>query len=266
MGTRWELLLPAQTRQREQAVQAAFDLLEQIEGQLSSFIPGSDLSRLNQAKMGKPVPVGEHCFECLNRSRRLHQQTRGAFDPTVGPLIRLSSDATAAIQGALQRIGMNHLHFDEGSSTITKLRSGMQLDTGGMGKGYALDQMAELLHGDWEIADLLLHSGTSTILAVGRSSYPTGIEAPSPYRLRQNALSTSGTARKGNHILDPRNGKRVSMRDRVWVLAKTAIAADALSTACMVLGEREIAELCNREEIAARWKRRNGSWARLGDW
>ena len=123
----------------------------------------------------------------------------------------------------------------------------LEFDLGAIGKGFALDRMAEVLR-EWSCPAFLLVAGGSSVLAgdapAGTPGWSCGLgddHSPRRYWLKNASLSGSGLAVKGKHILDPRTGQPARRRDRVWALTDTAAESDALSTACMVLDETEIA-------------------------
>ena len=123
----------------------------------------------------------------------------------------------------------------------------LEFDLGAIGKGFALDRMAELLR-EWSCEKFLLVAGGSSILAgdapTGTSGWSCGLGEDNSARrffLKHGSLSGSGLAVQGGHILDPRTGRAAQRQNRAWALAKTAAESDALSTACMVLNEAEIA-------------------------
>ena len=122
----------------------------------------------------------------------------------------------------------------------------MQIDLGAIGKGYALDQAAELLKERYEIKNALLNAGTSTVLGVGsmpdRDGWLVRAGAPEPFALHDEAVSGTGFQVKGAHIIDPRTAKLVDLRRTIrWAIAPNATLADALSTAFMVMNRKEIA-------------------------
>ncbi|MGH7201675.1 MAG: FAD:protein FMN transferase, partial [Planctomycetaceae bacterium] len=170
----------------------------------------------------------------------------------------------------LERTGIEHVQFAHDKSTIRFDRPGVELNLGGIGKGYALDRVSEFLHerglGDW-----LIHGGYSSILVRGDHNglggWPVGLKNPlfpkqrwATLLLRDEAVSTSGSGvqhfrhegKRYGHILDPRTGRPVERMLSATVLAPTAAEADALSTAFFVMGVENARRYCdNREQIKA---------------
>jgi thiamine biosynthesis lipoprotein len=242
-----------------QAAQAAFALVDRLEGELSRFRPNSDISRVNHLTAGEDARVGEAALECLLIARHLYDLTGGAFDVAIGT-------------------GLASLEIDADAFLIRATAGGVRVDLGGIGKGYAVDLVAELLE-DWGLDRVFVHAGFSSALALeppaGCDGWPLTLSDPGePSRvlsrlvMRQAALSASGV-RKGDHILDPRTRAPVRGRLAAWValprpptqsaaadraprLAPAAVA-DALTTAFMILSVDEIAALCEQSPGLEAW-------------
>src|ERR1700690_2403243 len=125
----------------------------------------------------------------------------------------------------------------------------LEFDLGAIGKGFALDRMAEMLR-EWDCPAFLLVAGGSSILAgdppANAAGWSCGLgdgHSPQPFRLKNGSLSGSGLAVKGPHILDPRTGGPAARTNRAWAFCPTAAESDALSTAAMVLDEATIADV-----------------------
>jgi thiamine biosynthesis lipoprotein len=251
----------ADARYAAQAAQAAFGVVDRLEDELSRFRPNSDITRVNHLTTGKSVRVGEAALECLVIARHLYDLTDGAFDVAIGT-------------------GLPSLEIDTEAFLIRAAADGVRVDLGGIGKGYAVDLMAELLE-EWGLDRTFVHGGFSSALALeapdGGDGWPLTLSDPGePSRvlarlsMRQTALSASGV-RKGDHILDPRTRAPVRGRLAAWValprpassraaasaelgprLAPAAVA-DALTTAFMVLSVDEIAALCARSSGLEAW-------------
>jgi thiamine biosynthesis lipoprotein len=258
-----------------QAAWAAFDELDKIEQNLSRFIENSDISQINNLAANQSLKLGDDAFRCLQLAAQVYDQTNGAFDVTIGSLLDcwLAEDKTRPVEApgrtwtalrkpssqdldfARRRTGMSLLKLDEASHTVTLSTSGVQIDLGGIGKGYAVDRMAELLT-DWSINTALVHAGQSSARALGAppqaKGWPVTLTDPrdssqtlSRLYLRDLALSGSGL-QKGLHIIDPRRGLPVEGKSAAWSSAPDATTADALSTAFMVMAPYEIKNYCLR--------------------
>jgi thiamine biosynthesis lipoprotein len=218
-----------------QAAQAALDMVDSLEGHLSRFRSDSDITRIGELAPGEKMRLSEPAFACLQIAERMERATRRAFCATPAALKN---------QFSLPQWG---LLPDEQS--ILCLSGHLQFDLGAIGKGFALDRMAELLC-QWDCRSFLLIAGGSSVLAgdppaesLGWSCGLGENDASGRFFLTHASLSGSGLAVKGSHILDPRNGRPALRQTRAWAFADTAAESDALSTACMVLSEPELEEV-----------------------
>jgi thiamine biosynthesis lipoprotein len=247
------------------AVGRALDEVDRIDRLLSHYRPDSAVSRLNREAAGRPVPVDAELFALIGRSLAYAREWDGAFDVTVGPLMRawgffrgegrVPSDAELAAVRA--RVGHRHVGLDASRRTVRFALDGVQLDFGAIGKGYAVDRAAALLRRAGVRAALVDACG-STMYALGAPPGADGWTIPlrDPVRadavamdvtLRDRALSISGSAEqmfeadgvRYAHILDPRSGRPVSGVLMTAVLAPEATEADVLSTATFVSGLEE---------------------------
>jgi FAD:protein FMN transferase len=260
MATRFELTLVLESSgDAISAAQAVWDDIDALEQQLSRYIPWSDIGRLNGNPAGRVVDLGEAAMDCLSYGKEVWEQTGGAFDVTIGPLLPVLrwSDgaprkaAKEEIEEVRARCGFALLDIDPEAMTVTPRADNMLIDLGAIGKGYALDQAAILLREEWGISNALLNAGTSTILGMG--AYPghdgwlVRAGAPEPFALKDQAVSGTGFQVKGAHVIDPRTAKLVDLRRIIrWSIAPTATLADALSTAFMVMNRREITAFLKR--------------------
>ena len=300
MTTMFEVVVAGQEETyARQAAAAVFREIDRLEGVLSRFQPCSDIAQLNRLKPGETLRVCLEAFECLQLAAQVHADTGGAFDITVGPLMNLMRDAKgnwqritgAELAAARATVGMGRLVLNPQEFTVTiRPAAGpdpsacVEVDLGAVGKGYALDKAAEIL-ADWEIPDVLLHSGTSTALALGSAGAPAGGSTDKhgwplgvagdwnreagfdTVLLSGAALSGSGTEVKGQHVLNPRTGRPASNHLAAWAIAPSAAMSDALSTAFMVMTTAEVNSYCrSRVEVAALVvEKRRGLLRMLGD-
>jgi len=250
----------ADARYTAEAAQAAFALVDRLEGELSRFRHNSDITRINHLTGGQRTRVGEAAFECLVIARHIHDLTGGAFDIAIGT-------------------GLPALELDPESYEVHATADGVRVDLGGIGKGYAVDLVAELLE-EWGLERAFVHGGFSSAVALeppaGAEGWPLTLSDPrqpaqifTRLSMRQAALSASGV-RKGDHIRDPRTGAPVRGRLAAWValprpatpaaagpaagprLAPGAVA-DALTTAFMLLPVDQIEALCQRSPGLDAW-------------
>jgi thiamine biosynthesis lipoprotein len=280
MATRFEFLLPFGLPHAQDAALAGLDTIDRLEAQLTVFRDTSEVSRLNRLAADVPVPVEAGLFDLLALSERLNRDTEGAFDITTGPLIkawgfyrrqgRVPGDAELA--AARDRVGMTHLRLDPERRTVRYLRRGLEINLGAIGKGYALDRVAEGLRDDWGVPAALLHGGGSSVRALGAPAedprgWAVGVRHPwndearlAVVRLRDRALGTSAATfqhfeyngRKLGHVIDPRTGWPAEDVASASVIAPTAAEADALSTAFFILGVDAARRYCaEHPEVAA---------------
>lgn len=212
----------------------AFDEVDLLEQQLSRFIDHSDVGRINSAAPGQWVPVGPDTLACLAVAEQAHSMTRGAFD------ITFASDQP----------GMGWLEVSRDYHAVAKRIDGLRIDLGGVGKGFAVDRIAERL-AEWQVGPALISAGQSTVRAVGSPPNTehwtldlrdprTGGDRLGSITLRDAAISGSGIALHGRHIIDPRTRQPAAPRQAAWACCPSAALSDCLSTAFMVLGREEI--------------------------
>ncbi len=271
MATTFEIIIQSdESDYAKRAAIAAFDELDSLEQQLSRYIENSDISKINNLSRGEIARIGLPVFECLSIAKNIYSQTNGSFDVTIGLLYDCRLDergknrkpSEAQLTFARKNTGIRLLELDPEEYTVKLQGEKIQIDLGGIGKGYALDQIARLLQ-DWSIEKALIHGGFSTLLALtapaGKKGWPVNIsnpmapgKSPSKLLLANRSLSISGL-QKGQHIIDPRTAHPVQAKMAAWACAETAAMADALSTAFMVMNHNEIEKYCqeNPRTIAA---------------
>ncbi len=263
MTTTFEAVIAnEEARYARQAADAAFAEIDAIERVLSRYQESSDIAQLNRSQPGVWVKTNEHAVACLALAITTARNTLGAFDPTVGSLMRYwhpekktpRKPPPQEFAKARACVGSHLIEIDESLLRVRVLAPDVILDLGGIGKGYALDKAAAILQ-DWDIHNALLQSGESTVLAWGDGPDGSGWaiaagnspSVPSPLGrilLHHAAVSGSGVQVRGRHIMDPRTGKPVRDRVDAWALAPTAGEADALSTAFMIMPINRIRKFC----------------------
>ena len=239
----------------EHAAQSVFQEISRIESLFNRFDDSSEVSLINRLQPGETLMVGAEVFECLSLAAQIYEDTGGAFDISASTLLKYDSGSR---KNFLSRRGPG-LRFpvelySSGKGFRISLAEGFAeagIDLGGIGKGYALDSVRGLLE-DWDAKNVLIHGGTSTALGLGApdehsQGWPVGAggpDAPRKIRLKNQALSGSGTEVKGGHIVDPETGRTAKGHRAVWVKHWSAAAADALSTAFMVMTTPEVEQYC----------------------
>jgi thiamine biosynthesis lipoprotein len=263
MGTEFKLVLytnDADSARR--ASDAAFARIVALDLALSDYNPESELMRLCDRAGGPPVPVSDDLFRVLQRAVDVAEQSGGAFDPTIQPVVRLWRRARRQKRfpdrGALERaralVGYRNVRLDPAARTVQLLKRGMKLDLGGIAKGFTADEAIATLKRMGVDRALVAASGDIAVSGPppGESGWRVGIgpversDAPPGYfvRLRDAAVSTSGDAEqfveldgvRYSHIVDPRTGVGVVDRASVTVVAHDGLTADSLDTAVYVLG------------------------------
>lgn len=240
MATYFEIAIAGQAEgYAHQAAAAAFRELDRLEGELSRYVSSSDIARVNRLARGESTVIGEDAAQCLLIAADVSLATGRAFDP-----------AYASERADEEPADAPPYRLDLAHHTLTSRALRLHLDLGAVGKGYALDAMADVLR-EWEIDAACLNTGGSTVLAfgapAGESGWPVGLGEGHGYRtfaLAGAALSGSGIAVKGAHLVDPRAGVPAERVSRVWALAPAAAQADALSTAFFVMSDAETAAFC----------------------
>ncbi|MBL7115086.1 MAG: FAD:protein FMN transferase [Kiritimatiellae bacterium] len=270
MHTEFEVYVCGGMREdAHQAALAAFREVDRLEAALTRFDPCSDIGQINALRAGEKVVISADVMDCLLMALWVHEVTSGAFDVTVGSLVDcfveqaeervlpVESDPVAAAK----RVGMERLVIDVETFTVG-LRSGTDctaIDLGGIGKGFALDRAARVLEDEWELDNVLLHGGASTILAIGDGEtgegWSIGVgsqweKLPGEERvvLHDEAFSQSGPDEQGEHIIDPRTCRPDRKEQGAWARCPSAAIADALSTAFINMKPDEIMAFCSSQD------------------
>ena len=278
MACQFAVFLEAERRELLETASSVLESVHDLEALMTVYDSNSPMARANRDATEREVVLEETLFEVVSLACRMAVETDGAFDPTIGPLVELWRAARESgripddvdVQRVRQSGGLGDVVIDIAARSMRLNRDGVELNLGGIGKGFALDRIAgELLAAG--VDSYLLHGGHSSLLArgphAGHPGWPVGVRNPLfPTRrlatllLCDRAMSTSGSGiesyriggRRFSDILDPRTGWPAEGMLSVTVLAETAAEADALSTAFFA-GGVEFATACcdNRPEIGA---------------
>src|SRR5687768_9799316 len=241
------------------AFQTAFARIHELDATLSDYKPDSELNRLCRQPPGLPIRVSADLFLVLHHAQRLSEQTNGAFDVTLGPLTRLWRQARnnglvpddAAIEAARRRVGYRYLTLDPRARTASLTVADMQLDLGGIAKGYAADSALQVLRSLGITSALVAISGDLALgePPPGQLGWRIGIGSASNVKTLHNVcVSTSGDSDqfidiggvRYSHILDSATGMGVRHRPVVTVIAPDGMTADSLATAISVAGRSTV--------------------------
>ncbi len=279
MGTLFRVV--AFTRDEDsgyRAIHRAFARAGELDAKLSDYKPESELSLLMREGFAKPFPVSDDLFRVLEKAQCLAEQTDGLFDVSIGPLSQLwrkyrdvkRLPDPEALREARAKVGYRHIHLNRKTRSIQLGKDGMQLDLGGIAKGYAADAMQALL-ADGGLRAAMVVSGGDIAVGVAPPEaagwvvqVDPGEEFPGAkvsLSLRSQAVSTSGAHRQSvtigsktySHIVDPRTGLGLTRQTAVAVIARTATESDALATAVSLMGTAEaLAFLSRRRSVSGR--------------
>jgi len=264
MGTLAEVTAIARDEQTARAaVESAYARFEDVDRLMSDYRGDSEIGRLNSLPAGRRLVVSAETFHVLQRSCEIAGATGGAFDVTCRPLVELWKQAgrggrppdDASLQQALARVGWGKLRLAPLTRTVIKTVDGMQIDLGGIAKGYALDMAGSAMKKAGASSGLVEVGGD--ILAIGSqadgSPWRIGIQHPFgnglifKLALSGRAVATSGSqqrftvidGRRYSHIIDPRTGRPAEQAPSVTVVAPDGITADAWATVFSVLTVQE---------------------------
>jgi thiamine biosynthesis lipoprotein len=214
------------------AVEDASQEVRRLDQLLSNYIPASEWSQVNREASSKPVRISTELFQLLDACVRYSRESDGAFDITVGPLMKVWGfykgsgrlPHRAEVRGAMAHVGYQNILLDQKNNTVRFAQDGVEIDPGGIGKGYAVDKMVAILKEDGITSALVSASGSS-IYGIGAPPNERGwkikIRHPKDASktvaevvLHDNSLSTSGNYEKFffaegklySHIMDPRTG------------------------------------------------------------
>lgn len=245
-----------------EAAEAAFEEIDRLDRQMSNYAETSELTYINRNAARQEVIVEKELFDFLKASLDFSRATEGSFDITVGPLMKAWGffdnkgrvpDATE-IKGLMTHVGFKHVIPNEKTHSIRFDREGVEIDLGGIAKGYAVDRAAEILKASG-VTSAFISSGSSSICAIGsppgEKAWPVDVNDPldrshklDRIDLKDSSISTSACREKtfeagGKtycHIMDPRIGRPIEGLISATIITNSGVEAEALSKALMVMG------------------------------
>ncbi len=245
----------------QRAVKAGLDEIRRLEELLSTWIPTSELSQVNAAAGRESIQVSQETFDVLSRSLEMAKLTQGGFNIAVGPAVNawnVSGEGQIPSQEDLEalrpQMDLSNMQLDEKTRSVWLRRSGMSIDVGGIGKGYAADLAANVMRATGATAGVVALSGD--IKTFGRmldtQRFVFGIQHPRKAQgeilgrieLEDEAVSTAGDYQRYfmkdgvrfHHILDPKTLHPARGCQSVTVIAKDGVMADGLDTGIFVMG------------------------------
>lgn len=266
MGSTYTIELYGYDRIRmEAAADAAFDEVRQLDDLLSNYKPDSEWSEVNRRAAAGPMKISPELFRVLSACAGYSRESEGAFDITVGPLMKVWGfykgsghlPHRAEVQAAMTKVGYRHMHLDPAAQTVWFDRPGVEIDPGGIGKGYAVDRMVEILRKNGIQTALVAGSGSSIYGMGAPPDEPRGwrVDIKNPWDTRKSAaevflkdmsMSTSGSYEKffraeGRiyaHIMDPRTGYPAAGSVSVSVIAPRTLDSEVWAKPYFVNGRQ----------------------------
>jgi thiamine biosynthesis lipoprotein len=263
MGTSFDIVAyGARLEPLASAIADALREAKRIDALLSNFRPESELSRVNQLGTRGPMTLSSEFFQFLSACHAYGRFSEGSFDITVGPLMKAwgfykgtgELPQPEEVAKALGTVGYTNIILDEQNMTVRLSKEGVELDPGGIGKGYAVDKMVEILR-HREVYSALIVAGGSTIYGLGTPPDEPGWEItikdprqPSKVAetliLKNEAISTSGNLEKffwadgklWGHIIDPRTGYPAKSTLSVSVIAPRSVDSEVWTKPYYILG------------------------------
>ena len=253
------------------AIEKGFAEIHRLEEILSTWIPESELSRVNTAAGNTPVKVSPETIEVLEHSLAMARLTDGGFNVAIGPAVEAWNvsregriPSQESLDAARSLMDLSEVHVNKEAGTVYLARSGMRVDVGGIGKGYAADSAARVMQEAGAAAGVVAISGD--IKTFGRlpdgQRFVFGIQHPRQengitlgrLELEDEAVSTAGDYQRYflkngiryHHILDPRTLRPARLAQSVTIVARSGVLADGLDTGIFVMGPEQGMALIER--------------------
>ena len=265
MGTTFSVAAYGDDRQKLiTAVDLALEEARRLDHKLSNYRPESEWSQVNREAAEKPVAVSPELFRLLAYCLDVSRESEGTFDITVGPLMRAwgffkgsgHMPHRAEVKGSLVKVGYKNIILDPQARTVRFARQGVEMDPGGVGKGYAVDRMADILKENG-IRSAFITAGGSSMYAIGTPPGEPGwkVQIRDPKNeskiaaetlLKDESMATSGNYEKFfrvgrhvySHIMDPRTGFPSEGMYSVSVIAKQGIDSELWAKPFYILGRQ----------------------------
>lgn len=269
MGSTFSVVLYGEDRNKlESASEAALEEVRRLDSLLSNYKPESEWSQVNRDAARKPVVVSQELFDLLAACVNYSRQSEGSFDITVGPLMKVWGfyrgtghlPKPGEVKQAMDQIGYRNIKLNPADRSVSFSRSGLNLDPGGVGKGYAVDRMADVLRREG-VKSALISGGGSSIYCLGAPPDEDGwrikVEDPrhagdpdAPFAaeviLKDESISTSGSYEKffvaegktWSHIMDPRTGYPAQGTLSVSVISPRTLDSEVWAKPYFIMGRR----------------------------
>jgi len=263
MGSTYTVALYGESRdQLEAVIEQAFEEVRRLDRMLSNYRRDSEWSEVNRFAAERPVRVTPELFRLLERCLDYSRRSEGAFDISVGPLMKVWGfyrgsgrlPTKQEVAKALETVGYRHVVLDAEHRSVRFDRPGVELDPGGIGKGYAVDRMVDVLRENG-VTSGIVSAGSSSIYALGTPpgapGWKVSIRHPRDSRrvvaevhLKNESMSTSGNyekffqanGRMYSHIMDPRTGFPAPGMLSVSVIAPTTLDSEAWTKPIFIHG------------------------------
>lgn len=277
MGTEYSLYLYAPSREQAAVIaKPVFEEIDRVDALLSNYRPDSELSRINRQAFDQEVTTDPETFRFLATCLAWSERSQGAFDISVGKLMKVwkffgasgALPSTEELAASRADVGWEKIRLNPEQRTVRFLAAEIELDPGGIGKGYAVDRAVRVLRAR-QVPAALLSAGSSTIYALGAPHGEPGwkVRVPSPHPeggtistviLRDTSLSTANLSEKNfvhegqfyGAIMNPRTLQPVRGMLQVTVISQSATDSDALSNALFVSGPEDRASLLPEQDCA----------------
>ena len=256
------------------------ELLDKVNGQMSTYQKDSELSLFNQNTSTDWLPVSSELYEVIKESIKISQLSNGLFDVTVGPLVNLwgfgpeemtaNPPDEAVVKEKLNQIGYHRLRLKDGGLFVKKDIPGLYVDLSGIAKGYGVDQVGLLLERLGIVDYMVEIGGEIRVKGKNKKGQPWQIAVEKPVAEKRViekvlAITDTGMATSGDyrnyfevdgvhfsHTIDPRTGRPINHKlASITILSDTSMEADGLATAIMVMGPDEGYQFAEQNHIAA---------------